>query len=205
MRLPHTIVRSIARSCAHSMVLFLMPLALLGCDKQPTRVTIKSKPDGLLTKKGASLDLRASTYGADGIVLATREPITWTSSDPLVATVDKDGRVTAVGSGEAKVAARFGALSDEVSVNVRIVQEIQLGFAAPVPLKMGKTLQLEPKLIDDKGQPYLGATPKLRYSSSTHCVDVDQTGLVTAQALGECEVFVAVGDRVGSMRVIVKD
>ena len=78
--------------------------------------------------------------GETGPLNATVEPegtpITWTSSDPVVATVDANGNVTAHNPGTATITARAGTASDtcEVTVssrpvNIRIVGEDMYGTA----------------------------------------------------------------------------
>ena len=47
-------------------------------------------------------------------------PITWTSSDDSVATVDDNGLITAVASGSATITAVSGAASASVAVTVPV-------------------------------------------------------------------------------------
>ncbi len=46
--------------------------------------------------------------------------VSWTSSDTGVATVDEEGLVTAVGSGDARITASHGELTDSAQINVNI-------------------------------------------------------------------------------------
>lgn len=178
-------------------------LALAACVREPVKVTIKNRPEGMLTKKDQRSELKVVAYDKDNIIMDVTEPFVWTSGDPAVVTVDSFGNVVATGSGETTVTAKYGKLSDSVDFRVRIIGSVTLNVQEPQVLKMGKTLQLVAKTLDDKGRPYEG--PKVRYSSSTHCVDIDADGLLTAQALGECEAYAAVGDRVASVRIKVKE
>ena len=61
-----------------------------------------------------TLDLEATVTPAD----ATDATVTWSSDTPDVATVDKDGKVTAVGIGKATITAKAGDKTDTVVINV---------------------------------------------------------------------------------------
>lgn len=66
---------------------------------------------------GDTLTLADSVRHATGQVLPFA-PVTWTTSDPAVATVDPDGRVTATGPGSATITASSGQRSGRVTVVV---------------------------------------------------------------------------------------
>ena len=178
-------------------------VCLAACVREPVKLQLKAKPDAVLNKKGQTFELRAALYDKDGLIMDPLKPLTWSSADPAVATVDKDGVIAAVGSGETTVTGRYDTLSDSAEVKVRVIGSVTLAPAEPQTLRLGKTLQLTAKTLDDKGRTYEG--PKVRFSASSHCIEVDDVGLVTAQALGECEAYAAVGDRVASVRIKVKD
>ena len=78
----------------------------------------------LVTNASVSLDEDALTLyeGETGALNAAvtpeRTPVTWTSSDPIVATVDADGVVTAHNRGTATITARAGTASDTCEVTV---------------------------------------------------------------------------------------
>ncbi len=63
---------------------------------------------------GDTVTLTATVDPSD----ATDPTVTWTSSDNTVATVDKDGKVTAVGIGKATITAAAGDKTDTVDINV---------------------------------------------------------------------------------------
>lgn len=65
----------------------------------------------------------AVTYAVDGAprtVATSRRYFTFQSSDPAVATVDADGRVTALAPGTATITARFGALDAIGALTVHV-------------------------------------------------------------------------------------
>ena len=79
-----------------------------------TRVSLSSsavtmKPEGTFT-------LSASVYPSN----ATNKKVTWTSSDPFVATVDQNGTVTAHSEGQAVITAKSGFRVAECEVTVEV-------------------------------------------------------------------------------------
>lgn len=71
----------------------------------------------LLTAPGEARLLRAEVRDGDGATVADR-PVTWSSSDPGVATVGADGRATAVGAGRTTVTAEVGTERGSAAVEV---------------------------------------------------------------------------------------
>lgn len=63
----------------------------------------------------APIDLNADVYPTDALTTAT---VKWRSSDESVATVDVDGIVTAVGSGECEIIAECGGVATKCNVLV---------------------------------------------------------------------------------------
>lgn len=74
-------------------------------------------PGQTLLLEGETLQLEARLTGPEGQVLAGR-PVTWTSSDPSVATVASDGAVAGVGEGAAVVRAEAAGLSASIGLTV---------------------------------------------------------------------------------------
>jgi hypothetical protein len=72
--------------------------------------------DPVLTAIGATTTFRVR-FG-DGVVPATSGSIVWRSSAPSVATVDRNGIVTAVSDGVATITAEWGGLSASTTTTV---------------------------------------------------------------------------------------
>jgi uncharacterized protein YjdB len=78
---------------------------------------------------GETEELRAVVL--DGGGAAFEVPISWSSSDPRVATVDAAGLVTAAGEGDAQVTARAGSVA--ASVRVRVAADAMTALPFDVP------------------------------------------------------------------------
>ena len=105
--------------------------------------------DGTVTSyetlnKDATLQLTATVEPSN----ATNKAVTWSSSDETVATVDKNGFVTAVGGGTATITATAGEQSAECQITVNVpVTGVTISAqggttTSPATLTPGGTLQL---------------------------------------------------------------
>lgn len=74
------------------------------------RIEIRYEGNGVI-KTEDSLKLNVTVYGGDGTP-------TYTSSDKTIATVDADGKVTAVKEGQVKITVTLGELSAEVGLTI---------------------------------------------------------------------------------------
>jgi hypothetical protein len=109
------------------------------------------------------------------------------SLDPEVATVNKSGRVTAVGVGEAKITATAQGESDVVTVTVQqviVAVEVSPSYAF---LEIPETQQLSAVGWDANDNPV--PTASFTWSSTKPGVArVDSNGMVTAVTAGEAEI-----------------
>ena len=87
-----------------------------------------------ITDASVILDKEGAAYVAPGrefTLTATVQPagygIAWRSSDPTVATVDKNGKVTTLKKGEATITATLGNATDSYQVNVKNASEANVG------------------------------------------------------------------------------
>src|SRR5688572_12249895 len=82
-------------------------IVVLGVAGPATRIVVDQKPSNLVV--GQSLRLSAVGYSKDND--RTTQALRWTSSNPAVATVDRDGFVTAVAPGNTRLSAASGSAS----------------------------------------------------------------------------------------------
>lgn len=117
---------------------------------------------------------------------ATDKTVIWNSIDPSVATVDANGKVTAIGIGETKIVAKAGDKSAECCVSVISVpvSSITLNHT-DLKMKVGDTKMLTATVYPDN------ATDKtITWSSSDESIAVVSIGgLVTAINKGKASIF----------------
>lgn len=170
-------------------------------------VTVTSKnieTEGLAVDKekltlvvGTSSTLVATVRPAD----ATNKTITWESDNVEVATVDSQGKVTAVAEGAAKITAGSGNFSAVCDVTVTIERipatEIKLNKAS-VSLAEGTEERLEATVSPDN------TTDTVVWSSrNTQIAVVDNRGVVRAVGLGSTVIVAKAGDESATCDVTV--
>ena len=124
----------------------------------------------------------------------------WLTSNEKVATVDDNGKVTAVGSGEAKITATAGGKYASCTVKVTVlVTGITLDKT-----ELDMTIDDEPVTLVAKVIPE-GATDKtVTWSSSNDRVaTVDANGKVKAVGNGEAKITAKAGDKTATCKVLV--
>ncbi|MFR4559562.1 MAG: Ig-like domain-containing protein [Blautia obeum] len=153
---------------------------------------IKVSPDTLtLTKKGETAQLTAEVTPS----YADNKRVTWQSSDEKVATVDENGKVTAVGNGTAAINATSvsGSYTATVSVTVKIPMEIQkltIEAEKETLTKIGESTELKVKI-----EPENADLQKLIWKSHNEKVAItDENGKVTAVGNGTAEITVTTED-----------
>lgn len=144
-----------------------------------------------LTSVGQVGQLGATGLDSDGLQVSDIT-LSWSSEDGLVAGVDQDGRVTAIGNGSTRIRAEapggaFGEAVVEVQQVVTVVEfsESDVSFAA-----LGETVELEVEAKDALGN--LVTDPGLTWFSEDESVaSVDQDGRVTAIGNGSTRIGVS--------------
>ena len=165
-----------------------MAVSLVGCGVDITSVGL---PTDIVLEKGETQQLNIE-YGTDDKAeqekiaeAASKLNLTWASSDEEVATVDETGLVTAVGAGEADVTVSVADANISSTTHVKVVIT-PTGVEAPDSIEL-VTNGENSKALGAKMTPEDATEVKLAYESSDENVaTVDENGVVTAVADGEC-------------------
>lgn len=130
---------------------------------------------------------------------ATNTDITWSVSDPAVATVDGSGTVTAVAPGTVVVSATSGSITAECTVRVGYHAEVVQHDPQSITLKMGDDYSLKPVVY-----PSADLIDELEYSSSNTLVAMTQTdGIILAMHPGTATITIRCGEKTFQVTVTV--
>ncbi|MBQ8535808.1 MAG: Ig-like domain-containing protein [Clostridia bacterium] len=129
---------------------------------------------------------------------AKYQTVTWTSSDPSIATVDEKGNITAVAGGKATITATSDQPADtkgktkSASCKVTVIQPsetVTLDHTA-VSIAKGKTMKLTatvgPESATNKGVSWSSSNPDV--------AKVDKKGKVTAKSVGTATITATAAD-----------
>ena len=177
-----------------NLLFFLSFFALSGCGKDavptrppepdpvPSRMVI-SPPSGSLTASGQTLQLTATLFDANGSPLTGFE-IAWSSSNTAVATVDRNGLVTAHSGGTTQIIAAWGGVRNNITVMVSLGPSRIVVTPESVRFKArGETRQLEAVVLDADDVPIADAS--VNWSSDNPAVVfVNSRGEVKANERG---------------------
>ena len=144
-----------------------------------TSITL-DKTSEMLTEMGQTIQLTPTVLPDN----ATDKTVTWSSSNPAVATVSETGLVNAVGSGTATItatAADGSGVTASCEVTVKIpVTSITLDTTSEILTAIGQTVQLTPTIVPDNA-----TLRNVTWTSSNESVAVvDENGLVKALGNG---------------------
>lgn len=172
------------------MLAMALAVSLVGCGVDITSIGL---PTNIVMEKGEIQQLTIE-YGAKDETTeekineaASKLKLEWTSSDKEVATVDETGLVTAVGAGEADVTVSVADANISSTTHVKVVIT-PTGVEAPDSIEL-VTNGENSKALGAKMTPEDATEVKLAYESSDENVaTVDENGVVTAVADGECVI-----------------
>ena len=145
-----------------------------------------------LTIVGATKQLTAKVYDTNDDVI-TDAPVAWTSGDPSVATVNRIGMVTAIGSGAATITATSEGTSDSATISVELTgARIEIELSKDKLTSVGATEQLSAKVYDSN-ENVIADAPVAWSSSDPSVATVDANGLVTAVSRGNTTITATSG------------
>ena len=136
---------------------------------------------------GESSQYAAQPKDAGGNALAGRT-VTWSSSQPSVATVSATGLVTAIAAGSATITATSETVTGSVSISVALVPVASVAITAPkVAFVVGEASQFTAQPKDAQGNALSGRT--VTWNSTQPAVaTVSGAGLVTAVTVGTSSI-----------------
>lgn len=127
----------------------------------------------LYTKKGNTYTLKATVDGPT-------KKVTYTSSNPEVATVNAKGKITAVGEGQTVITATANGVSAECVINV-IESKVNLE-RYNIVLDKGEKAQIPVDIV--------GYSQTVKYASTNSKVVTVKNGTITAKKYGEADIKV---------------
>ena len=153
---------------------------------------------------GGTTTATATVRDASGATISG-QTVTWTSSDPNVASVSATGAVTARAAGSATITATAGGQSGSASLTVTVpppvvtTVSVTLGASS---VTVGQTTNATAVVRDAQGQPMTGQT--VTWTSSNGAVaSVSPSGVVTALGAGSTSITATAAGKSGSATLAV--
>ncbi len=172
-------------------------------DMLPAEVKLNITEITLL--KGESFDVISFKYPSD-----SARSITWASSDENIATVDQNGKITAVAKGKATVTATMDG-GNTASVKVTTIDSVKTPTTSIVVNKPTYTLTIK----RSKPNPTISLSAKIKgntvgklwYSSDINVATVNKSGKVTAVGKGTATIScrTADGKVIGECAIVVNN
>jgi len=179
-----------------------------GRPSRPTPISVRILPQPaarVALNRGASklvvgqrLALDAEVFAANGD--RRRDPVTWASTLPAVATVSAAGRVTAVAPGRAMIRATAGSAHSEIPVDVvaNTIRRVEITGGAP-EARTGDVLRFRAVPRDAAGKEIAGLTPSWSMAPGSGLIDND--GTFVANEPGQYTVSASFGSASGDVTV----
>jgi len=182
------VVTGVATGVVHIAASAVGKSAIAEVTVNPTPVaTVRLTPSSQDLLVGQTVQIGAETLDAQGNVLTGR-PVTFTTSNPAVATVSNAGLVTALAPGSTIITAASEGKSAPSSITVSSVPVASVAVT-PVgsQIVVGQTTQLNAEPRDASGNTLSGRAVSWT-SSAPNVASVSSTGLVTAVAPGQATI-----------------
>ncbi|MGE3616837.1 MAG: Ig-like domain-containing protein [Gemmatimonadales bacterium] len=194
----------LARAAAPGNVVFTVTAGRTsGTANFSVRVAVGSvsvSPERDTVIAGQSVTLAARAFDRIGNRLQT--PVSWTSRQPAIATV-QGGRVTGVTAGTAEIlASSYEGIGSAVITVLPPVGTVTISDPGHEPLHVDSTRQLTATVTDALGNPLPGLTITWA-SADPNVATVDQTGLVLGTGRGTTRITATAGGVSGSVEIRV--
>jgi serine/threonine-protein kinase len=165
--------------------------------------SVQISPSSLSLEVGQGRDLVAEPRDAQGNRLGGNRRVTWRSSDPAVASVAGDGRLTAVAPGTVTVTGTVGGIRGTAAITVTLEAVASITVVpSQLPLQAGQTANLAATLVGTSGRALTDRAPSWR-SSDPSVAAVSPGGLVTAVGSGTAVITAMSASQTGQATVTV--
>ena len=155
---------------------------------------VKVAEKKLTVKKGEKASLKATVAP-----FTSAQKLTYTSSNKKVATVSKNGIVTAKKAGTAKITVKSGSKKVTVTITVPKTKTSSITVAKDITVKKGKTYRLKAKVAPKNSD------EKITYTSSNKKIaTVTKSGKVKGIKKGTATITVKSGSETVKVNVTVK-
>ncbi len=159
--------------------------------KAKCKITVRVRPTGVTLNKSKVSVYATKTYQLKATVApssAYNKKVKWSSSDKKVATVDKNGLVTAVGSGKAVITVKTEDGGKKATCTVTVKKKVQVVDVTlnktSKSLYKGSTYQLKASIYPEKA-----TFPEVKWTSSNKKVaTVSSSGKVKAVGKGSAVI-----------------
>ena len=160
-------------------------------------------PDSAVVNVRGTQTFSATAHDAAGAIV-TGVTFSWSSSDTAIATVDQNGRATAVDTGQVRLAASAQGISGFATLTVT---PVPVGSVVVAPatdtIAIGSQIQLSDTVKGVNGSAL--NMPVMWMSSSTNVASVSTTGKVLGGSAGTVTITASVGGKTGSNSTVVID
>jgi uncharacterized protein YjdB len=169
----------------------------------PTITAISVSPDDMTLPIGVGEQYTASAIYSDGSVQDLVSGVTWSTSDPTIASVDGNGLATTVAAGTATITATVGSFTDSSTITVVAAHLLSITVSpATVSMAPGTQQQFTATGIFDDGSTQV-LTSVQWSSSATSVMSIDGNGLGQAVAAGSSTVTATSGAVSGTSSITV--
>lgn len=172
----------------------------------PTPVaSVTVAPATSTIEAGGTVQLSATLKDASGNTLSGRT-VTWSSGDTAIATVDGNGKVTAVAPGTATITANSEGKSGSASVTVKAASPVAAASVSVAPasaeIRIDSTVALVATVRDTQGNVLQGRSVSWT-SSNPAIATVSTTGVVKGVAAGVATITATSEGKSGTATVTV--
>lgn len=169
----------------------------------PTIVSVAVTPVGLTLGIGINQQYTATATYSDGSSADLTNGVTWSSSDPTIASISSSGLATTVAAGQATISASVSGLSDQSTLTVVAAHLTSISVTPAVAsIAAGTSQQFTATGSFDDGSTQL--LTSISWSSSSNSVaSMNSTGLASAIGTGNVTITATSGSVSGTASLTV--